>query len=89
MFRTKRAIISPIWTHSCQRSNDLCLLSPVARLSGGLRRTGRTPCVEPTLTLALSRGVSRQRGRVGAAEPNVSVRITRNRTEQTKSECTK
>ena len=42
MFRTRRANISPIWTHSCQRSNDLCLLSPVARLSGGFRRTGRS-----------------------------------------------
>ena len=32
MFRTRRAIISPVWTHSCQRSNDLCLLSPTAQL---------------------------------------------------------
>jgi hypothetical protein len=28
MFRTKCATISPTWTLSCQRSNDLCCPSP-------------------------------------------------------------
>ena len=50
MFRTKRAIISPIWTHSCQRSNDLRLLSPIAQLRW-FKENGSHQANEPVIAI--------------------------------------
>ena len=59
MFRTRRAIISPVWTLSCQGSRWLMTtrsLPPIPRTVSGFGRTDRTQSLNPTALSELPRG---------------------------------